>query len=156
MINKLTTLFKQLLDGQDLGQSSANPEFAIACLLSEVAGSDQAISPTERQAKLALLQRLLKIDQLQAQTLITHAEQQVRQSASLYEFTSHLRDLSQEQRFELIKAMWEVAHSDGDIDPLEDAVIRKTAELIYVSHSEFIRAKLMVVDQKNKAKKVNG
>ncbi len=56
--------------------------------------------------------------------------------------------LTQETRFELIKAMWEVAHADGEIDPLEDAVIRKAAELLYVDHSQFIRAKLMVTDGK--------
>ncbi|PLX59248.1 MAG: hypothetical protein C0632_14120, partial [Vibrio alginolyticus] len=44
--------------------------------------------------------------------------------------------------YNLIKSMWEVAYADGEIDPLEDAVIRKTAELLYVDHSEFIRAKL--------------
>ncbi len=32
--------------------------------------------------------------------------------------------------------MWEVAYADGEIDPLEDAVIRKTAELLYVDHSD--------------------
>ena len=45
--------------------------------------------------------------------------------------------------------MWEVAHADGEIDPLEDAVIRKSAELLYVDHSEFIRAKLSVTEAKN-------
>ncbi|EKO3571320.1 TPA: TerB family tellurite resistance protein [Vibrio metschnikovii] len=148
MFNTITALFKQLLDGHDLSQPSPSPNFAIACLLSEVAGSDQKITPTERQAKLALLQRLLAIDDSEAQALISRAEQQIRQSASLYEFTSQLRELTQGKRFELIKAMWEVAHADGEIDPLEDAVIRKTAELLYVDHSQFIRAKLMVVNPK--------
>ncbi len=50
-------------------------------------------------------------------------------------------------RFELIKAMWEVAHADGEIDPLEDSVIRKTSELLYVDHHEFIRAKLMTTNK---------
>ncbi|EJL6756009.1 TerB family tellurite resistance protein [Vibrio cholerae] len=120
MFNALTSLFKQLLEGQDLAQHSATPELAIACLLSEVAGADQQISAPE---------------------------QEVKQSASLYDFTSQLRSLSQTQRFELIKAMWEVANADGTIDPLEDAVIRKAAELLYVDHSQFIRAKLMAADK---------
>lgn len=147
MFNTITTLFKQLLDGQDLSQQAPSPNFAMACLLSEVAGADHQISSTERQAKRALLERLLGINAEEAQQLVTQSEQQIRQSASLYEYTSQLRSLSQETRFDLIKAMWEVAHSDGDIDPLEDTVIRKTAELLYVDHSQFIRAKLLVVDQ---------
>ncbi|RNE68560.1 hypothetical protein EEJ37_11550 [Vibrio cholerae] len=147
MFNALTSLFKQLLEGQDLAQHSTTPELAIACLLSEVAGADQQISAPEQQAKLALLQHLLQCTAEQASDLLMRAEQEVKQSASLYDFTSQLRSLSQTQRFELIKAMWEVANADGTIDPLEDAVIRKAAELLYVDHSQFIRAKLMAADK---------
>lgn len=146
MFNTITALFKQLLEGQDLAKHSATPELAIACLLTEVAGADHQISPAEQQTKLTLLQHLLQCEANQATDLLQRAEQQVAQSASLYDFTSQLRSLSQAQRFELIKAMWEVANADGTIDPLEDAVIRKAAELLYVDHSQFIRAKLQVAD----------
>ncbi|MFG0607583.1 TerB family tellurite resistance protein [Vibrio mimicus] len=147
MFNAITSLFKELLEGQDLAKNSATPELAIACLLTEVAGADHQISPSEQQAKSALLKHLLSIDEEDATALLARAEQQVKQSASLYDFTSQLRNLSQPQRFDLIKAMWEVANADGSIDPLEDAVIRKAAELLYVDHSQFIRAKLMAADK---------
>lgn len=148
MLNSITSLFKQLLEGQDLGQS-AQPDtnLAIACLLCEVAGADHQIEQVEVDAKRELLSKLLGIDNAGAQTLLARAENRSKESASLYDFTSQLRELSQETRFELIKAMWEVAHADGEIDPLEDSVIRKTAELLYVDHSEFIRAKLAVTDK---------
>ncbi|ENM5724454.1 TerB family tellurite resistance protein [Vibrio mimicus] len=147
MFNAITSLFKELLEGQDLAKNSATPELAIACLLTEVAGADHQISPSEQQAKSALLKHLLSIDEEDATALLARAEQQVKQSASLYDFTSQLRNLSQPQRFELVKAMWEIANADGTIDPLEDAVIRKAAELLYVDHSQFIRAKLMAADK---------
>jgi len=63
-------------------------------------------------------------------------------SVSLYEFTTKLRELMPEERFQLIEAMWQVAYADGIIEPMEEAVIRQVAELIYLDHSEFIRAKL--------------
>ncbi|EPZ7319520.1 TerB family tellurite resistance protein [Vibrio mimicus] len=147
MFNAITSLFKQLLEGKDLAKNAASPELAIACLLTEVAGADHQISLPEQQAKSALLKHLLSIDDEEAAALLARAEQQVKQSASLYDFTSQLRNLSQTQRFELVKAMWEVANADGTIDPLEDAVIRKAAELLYVDHSQFIRAKLMAADK---------
>lgn len=147
MFNAITSMFKQLLEGQDLSQQKTSPNLAIACLLSEVAGADHQIAEQEQQAKLALLQRLLGIDEEESNQLISHADEQIRHSASLYDFTSQLRELTQETRFELIKAMWEVAHADGEIDPLEDAVIRKAAELLYVDHSQFIRAKLIVTGE---------
>ena len=150
MFNALHSLFKQLLEGTDLSQQSQNPNFAIACLLAEVAGADHDINQQEHDAKLELLKKLLNVSDSDAQALITQADEQIKQSASLYEFTTQLRELSQEARFDLIKAMWEVAHADGEIDPLEDAVIRKAAELLYVDHGEFIRAKLLVTEKSKK------
>jgi uncharacterized tellurite resistance protein B-like protein len=146
MFNAITSLFKQLLEGEDLaGSRKDNPNLAIACLLCEVAGADHQINDVEREAKHHLVERLLGLNEQEANTLLVQAEEIAKQAASLYEFTSQLRELSQETRFELIKAMWEIAHADGEIDPLEDAVIRKTSELLYVDHSEFIRAKLSVI-----------
>ena len=147
MFNAITSMFKQLLEGQDLSQQKTSPNLAIACLLSEVAGADHQIDEQEKQAKLTLLKRLLNLDQEEAQQLLNRADEQISHSASLYDFTSQLRELTQDTRFELIKAMWEVAHADGEIDPLEDAVIRKAAELLYVDHSQFIRAKLIVTGE---------
>ncbi|OBT31837.1 TerB family tellurite resistance protein [Vibrio splendidus] len=146
MFNSLTSMFKQLIEGQDLSKNQgASPNVAIASLLCEVAGADHQINESERVAKLQLLQRLLGLDEEQAKALLAQAEPKVEQSASLYDFTSQLRDLSQPVRIDLIKAMWEVAHADGEIDPIEDSVIRKTAELLYVDHSDFIKTKLNVL-----------
>ncbi|UPR34101.1 TerB family tellurite resistance protein [Vibrio splendidus] len=146
MFNSLTSMFKQLIEGQDLSKNQGtSPNIAIASLLCEVAGADHQINESERVAKLQLLQRLLNLDEEQARVLLAQAEPKVEQSVSLYDFTSQLRDLSQPVRIDLIKAMWEVAHADGEIDPIEDSVIRKTAELLYVDHSDFIKTKLNVL-----------
>ncbi|WP_373958398.1 TerB family tellurite resistance protein [Vibrio gigantis] len=146
MFNSLTSMFKQLIEGQDLSKNQGtSPNIAIASLLCEVAGADHQINESERIAKLQLLQRLLDLDEEQAKVLLEQAEPKVEQSVSLYDFTSQLRDLSQPVRIDLIKSMWEVAHADGEIDPIEDSVIRKTAELLYVDHSDFIKTKLNVL-----------
>ncbi|MFA0160448.1 TerB family tellurite resistance protein [Vibrio splendidus] len=146
MFNSLTSMFKQLIEGQDLSKNQGtSPNVAIASLLCEVAGADHQINESERIAKLQLLQRLLDLDEEQTKVLLEQAEPKVEQSVSLYDFTSQLRDLSQPVRIDLIKAMWEVAHADGEIDPIEDSVIRKTAELLYVDHSDFIKTKLNVL-----------
>ncbi|WP_060981761.1 TerB family tellurite resistance protein [Vibrio splendidus] len=146
MFNSLTSMFKQLIEGQDLSKNQGtSPNIAVASLLCEVAGADHQINESERVAKLQLLQRLLDLDEEQAKALLEQAEPKVEQSVSLYDFTSQLRALSQPVRIDLIKAMWEVAHADGEIDPIEDSVIRKTAELLYVDHSDFIKTKLNVL-----------
>ncbi|CAM2886647.1 TerB family tellurite resistance protein [Vibrio mytili] len=143
MFNSLTTLFKQLIDGSDLSQiNTASPNLAIACLLCEVSSADHQVDEKEHETIRSLLVKLLTLDQQEAESILNQAQAKTKESASLYDFTSQLRELSQETRYDLIKSMWEVAYADGEIDPLEEAVIRKTAELLYVDHSDFIRAKL--------------
>lgn len=143
MFNSLTSLFKQLLEGEDLAQTNTlSPNMAIACLLCEVSGADYQVDERELETKHSLLMKLLELSSEEATQLLEQAAQKTKDSASLYDFTSQLRELTQETRYDLIKSMWEVAYADGEIDPLEDAVIRKTAELLYVDHHDFIRAKL--------------
>lgn len=146
MFRSIKSLFKELLEGEDLsGSNISNPELAMAALLCEVAAADSQVEADEEKAKLALLMHLLNIEEEKALSLIEQAKESIKNSVSLYDFTTQLRELEQSARFELVKAMWEVANADGRIDPLEDAVIRKVAELLYVDHSEFIRAKLSVI-----------
>jgi uncharacterized tellurite resistance protein B-like protein len=40
--------------------------------------------------------------------------------------------------------MWIIAKADGVSDPMEEFVIRKVADLLYVSHSDFICGKVHV------------
>jgi uncharacterized tellurite resistance protein B-like protein len=49
--------------------------------------------------------------------------------------------MSMEERVQLVEQLWLIAHADGVIDKYEEAAIRKASELLYVSHSDFIRAK---------------
>ena len=144
MFTKLRTLLRQVMnDGTDAGtMDSLSMNLAMASLLCEVANADHAKDPREEQAKVQLLTKLLEVDEQQAQHLLNEGELHSENAVSLYEFTNKLRALEQEARYELVEAMWQVAYADGVIDPMEEAVIRQVAELIYLDHSEFIRAKL--------------
>lgn len=147
MFKSLATVFKQLLADQELPESKKDtPNLAMAALLCEVASADHQIDDIERQAKQSILQRLLNITEAEAIALLEEAMLKAKESVSLHEFTSRLRELERETRFDLIKAMWHVAYADGHIDPIEELVIRKTAQLLYVGHSEFIRAKIQVME----------
>ncbi len=99
-----------------------------------------------RETKKARICQLLSLETTQAESLLEQARQHSKHATSLYEYTDKLRDLDPQTRILLIEAMWSVAYADENIDPLEEAVIRKTAELLYVDHADFIRAKLTVID----------
>jgi uncharacterized tellurite resistance protein B-like protein len=73
------------------------------------------------------------------------AKEQAHEATSLYEFTRLINDnYDPAQKIALIENMWRIAFSDERLDKYEDNLIRKISELIYVSHSDFIRTKLKV------------
>jgi uncharacterized tellurite resistance protein B-like protein len=41
----------------------------------------------------------------------------------------------------MVEMLWQVAYADDDLDPHEEGFVRKIAELLYVPHKDFIRAK---------------
>ncbi len=67
---------------------------------------------------------------------------------SLYEFTRLLNEqLSREERIRIVEMLWRVAFVDSVIDKYEEYYIRKIADLLYVSHRDYIKAKHRVSEQ---------
>lgn len=145
LFSKLESAFAADL-GQQGDQAGLSRHQAMAGLLSEVAMADHDIDEREKETKKARICQLLSLEATQAESLLDQARQHSEHATSLYEYTDKLRDLDPHTRILLIEAMWSVAYADENIDPLEEAVIRKTAELLYVDHADFIRAKLTVID----------
>lgn len=127
-------------------------QLAMASLLCEVANADYEQDPREDAAKLHLLQELLDISPKKAVKLLERAKSYCKRSVSVYEFTSKLRDSDYQKRIVMIEAMWQVAYADGEIDRHEEALIRKVADLTYVAHKDFIRAKHAAEMHRNEAK----
>ena len=98
---------------------------------------------TEEQAMEKLLVASLGLTQQEVHALVVAASSRVDEAVSLYEFTREINDhFTAEEKTGLISAMWQVAYADGDLDKYEEHLIRQVAELIYVSHADYIRLKL--------------
>lgn len=116
---------------------------AIAVLMLEVAQSDFSETEGETQTVLAGLISHTQVSDQEAETLLAAARSDKANSAGLYEFTRlACSEMSIEDRGLLVKQLWQIAYADGVIDKYEEAAIRKVSELLYVSHSQFIKAKL--------------
>lgn len=150
MFSMIRSLFRELVnDGSESGTADDQSiKLATAALLCEVSRADRQYDPREEEAKIGLLQRLLGLPEAESRALLKRALVQSENAISLFDFTNKLRSFTQPQRFELIKAMWEVAYADDELDPMEEAIIRNVAELIYVDHADFIRAKLAATANK--------
>jgi len=62
----------------------------------------------------------------------------------LHQFTSRIiEEYPFEERAGIIRELWRVAMADGHVDAYEEQLIRKIADLIGVTHRDFIDTKLL-------------
>ncbi|MDY6918935.1 MAG: TerB family tellurite resistance protein [Pseudomonadota bacterium] len=140
MIKRIMDLFTQPETGPD---QSISPELAAAALLVEVMAADDEWLAAEESAVRQSLEKSLQLSAAESAELIDSAKQQHQEAHDYYEMTRQINDhYSPEQKYRLILAMWKVAWADGNLDRYEDNTIRKVAELLYVPHDQFIKAKL--------------
>ncbi len=123
--------------------SAYGRHLAAAALLIEVAHADYLRDPRELIAMREVLHRCFGLSREELDTLLALAEAEAQEATSDYRFTRVINDeFTNTEKSALLRAMWQVAFADGDVDKYEEHLIRKIAALIYVPHSEFIRTKL--------------
>lgn len=148
MLNKLSRFIERHLQpagGNSPVLSDHQKKVAVAALLIEVALADHQFSEVELHNLTVILERKFSLSQDELADLINLAKNETNHATSLHQFTQLINQYcTTDEKFTLMKAMWEMAYADGDLDKYEDYIIRKVADLIYVPHSEFIRSKTLV------------
>lgn len=144
MLEAIQQFFQRTLVTSD-EEEGPTLELATAALLCEVIRADYHNDQRELDALRSMLLRQFSIDEAAVDELMTIARQEVEHAVDHYQFVSLIKDsYSYAQRAELIRLMWQLAYADGELSPLEEHRIRRLADLLYVRHSDFIRAKLSV------------
>ncbi|MDR7089129.1 MULTISPECIES: TerB family tellurite resistance protein [Cellvibrio] len=148
MLNKLSRFIERHLQpagGSSPVLSDHQKQLAVASLLVEVAMADHQFSEVELHNLTLILERKFSLSLDELTELISLAKNETNHATSLHQFTQLINQYcTTEEKFKLMKAMWEMAYADNDLDKYEDYIIRKVADLIYVPHTEFIRAKSLV------------
>lgn len=148
MLSKLSRFIERHLQPAGGGSTlltDHQKQLAIAALLVEVAMADHQFSDVELRKLRRILQSKFSLSEDELTELIQLAKSETHHATSLHQFTQLVNHhCNADEKFKLMTAMWEMAYSDGDLDKYEDYTIRKVADLIYVPHAEFIRAKSLV------------
>lgn len=144
MIKTIKTLFEDLLSiDKEQTQNKHTVELASAVLMIEISLADDHIHDEERRVIKELLEKCFELQQKEIDELISLAEEEVNHAVSLHEFTRLLNEsFSMSDKINVIKNLWHVAYADSVIDKYEEYYIRKVADLLYISHSDYIQAKL--------------
>ncbi len=150
MLNPLKHLLTQFFmpeGNQSLLTDERSLQLATAVLLVEVMRSDAEITDAERATTLTALRTRYALNEDELARLMARAEDTVKGANDYFAFTSAMNDhFTQPQKVALVEAMWKVAYADGHIDANENHLISKIAGLLYVTHGEYIAAKLYARD----------
>ena len=145
MLKSIQNIFKRKENESVVDSKKSEQELTYASLLIEVINSDNKFDDRERDKLLEILSSKLDIQKEELDNFTELAQKKSEDSTSLYEFTREINDQYEyEEKVSLITDLWGIAYSDGKLDKYEDYVIRKIADLIYVSHADFIKSKLKV------------
>lgn len=143
MISVLKEFFKKNASKDTEESKEEKLQQACAALLIEVMRADYEQNEEETEKISALLQNTFKLSDAQLKKLMTFSEQAGQEITSVHPFTSLINEhYEYDERVHLIELMWKVAYADGNLDKYEDNIIRKVSDLLYIRHSDFIKAKL--------------
>ncbi|MBL7002600.1 MAG: TerB family tellurite resistance protein [Gammaproteobacteria bacterium] len=138
--------FEQLFNAPTEKESADSHQHQIqlitATLLIEISKADFSQDTNEIQRINVLLKNHFQLSQAEAISLTELAQEHSDQLTSLQHLTRELNEtISQQDKVEVIELMWQVVYADGEKDRYEEHLMRKVADLLYVAHSDFIKAR---------------
>jgi len=139
MFAALKSLFE---DATEAPPTESQIQSAAALLLIEVAKADQSIEQHELQRIQEILSEQWSLSSVELDQLINEATETAKWNASLHEHIELVNaHFSQAQKYQLVLGLWRVACADQVIHHHEEHLVRRVADLLHVSHKEFIRSK---------------
>lgn len=140
MLDKLKALFVE--EEQD---ERIDPALAAAALLYEVAWADHQVSDSEIETLANAVQKQFSVAPERLRIILEESKQVHDSSVGVFPYTRAINEqLDQAAKIDIIKAMWQIAYVQDDLDVFEEHTIRRIADLLYVSHQDFIGTKLAV------------
>ena len=124
------------------GDEKHQQNLAAASLMVEVMVIDRDISEKELTTIKNIIEDQFNLKNNEIEKLLELAKDEVSEATSLYQFTRLINDhFDQKKKNDLISNLWQIAFADNVLDKHEEAIIRRIADLIHVSHSDFIKTK---------------
>jgi uncharacterized tellurite resistance protein B-like protein len=115
---------------------------ATAALFVEMMRADFEVTDEERRKLESVVRDSLGLEAGDARELLELAEQEADASVELFQFTRVIDEaLSSEQKALVVERLWRIAYADANLASLEEHLVRKIANLLHVSHRDYIAAK---------------
>lgn len=127
---------------EDTGSREHRLALSATALMVQLSAVDQTVDEREIEAILAAGNRLTGFSEEEREQLLELARERADDATSLYEFTGVINDLcEQEERLDIVEQLWRVALADEHLDSHEEHLIRRVADLLYLTPSEFVQCR---------------
>lgn len=131
---------------------AGDPRVAVMALCVQVMEADGKVLAAERSTLRERFRALYGLDHAELDALIATGTQSASEAIDFFQFTSELkRQLSDEQKVDLIGLLWEIVYADGERSELEDHAIWRIADLLGVSGRERIMKRQEVAGRREPA-----
>ena len=115
---------------------------ATAVLLVEITRADFRVDDSENERLRLLLARHFDLSEDELDALIEQAKSDADKLVSLQHITRLLNEhYDHAMKLRVIEMMWQLVYADGEKDRYEEHLMRQVADLLYISHAEFIQAR---------------
>lgn len=145
---------KQLLTNSFNNSSSESSakekrlQVATCALFIEIANADFNFTQDERDEIISVMQKIFDLDENQSKELVQLAEQKVKDSVSIYEFTQLIdQNFSRDEKFEILKNLWRLVYKDKILNQYEDHLMKRIGHNLKFEHREIMNAKIIVKEE---------
>ena len=142
MLRTIQKFFEQNISVDQVDDIEHKLKLATAALLIEMMQQDHRVHADEKQQVKAALMNKFSLTEEEADNLFNLAEAEARDATDFYQFTSLINQhYTQQQKIKVIEYLWSIAYADLHLDTYEEHMVRRIADLIYVSHKDFLQTK---------------
>ncbi len=148
MLNKIKSYFENFINQptESIEEQTHAINLAVAAIMLEMVSMDQQITASEIEQLNITLKNQLDLSTSEISELNRLARQELNNSVDYHQFTSLINShFEMNKKIDIIEHLWKIAYADGKVDSHEEHFLRKISDLLFVSHSEFIKAKLRVI-----------
>lgn len=124
-------------------QDALTAHLALTVLMLEAAYADGECSKEEKEHLVETLVKNFKISRQEVDTLLAQRDREDREYVSLFRYTRFINEnFTETQKIDIMESAWRILLLDDHLEAHEDHFAHKLSNLLNLSHSQLIDAKL--------------